>query len=85
MTKQRITRLEVEMYKREVLEQSLLVSPKEGAKILSVSERTIYNMVRSGTLHGYSKNRDAKGLRLLAAELVEYVKSIKVDPDEWRE
>lgn len=85
MSKQRISQLEVELYKREVLEQSMLVSPKEAAKILSCSETTIYRRVKDGDLKGYSKDRNSKGLRLLAAGLVEYVQSIKINPDDWRE
>jgi len=81
----RITRLEVELYKREILEQSVLVSPREACMMLSCSETKIYRLVQSGRLRGYSENHRAKGLRLLAAELRDYVQSIKRDPDEWRE
>ena len=85
MPREKITRLEVEAYKREVLEQSVLVSPQEVSRILSCSDKTVYRLVRSGKLTGYGDNRGSKGLRILAAELCEYVKSIKIDADEWRE
>lgn len=84
MPREKITRLEVEMYKREILEQSVLVSPKESAKILACSERKVYDLVRSGRLYGYSDNHGKKGLRILAAELRDYVQSMKIDQDEWR-
>lgn len=83
--KERITRLEVEMYKREILESSVLVSPREACKILSCSESKLYGLVKTGRLHGYAQNRGTKGLRILAAELREYVQSIKIDSDIWRE
>jgi hypothetical protein len=81
----RITRLEVELYKREILEQSVLVSPQEARMILACSETKVYRLVQTGRLKGYSENRKSKGLRLLASELRDYVRSIKVDSDEWRE
>lgn len=85
MPREKITRLEVESYKREVLEQSVLVSPQEASRILSCSDRKVYDLVKSGKLAGYGENRGAKGLRILAAELREYVQSIKIDRDAWRE
>ena len=85
MPREKITRLEVEVYKREVLERSMLMSPQEASRILSCSESTIYRLVKSGRLHGYAENRGTKGLRILAAALCEYVQSIKIDHDAWRE
>lgn len=83
--RERITRLEVEVYKREVLEHSVLVSPQEVSRILSCSDRKVYELVKSGKLTGYGENRGTKGLRILAAELREYVQGLKIDADAWRE
>lgn len=76
---------DVEGYKREVLEESVLVAPAEAARILSCSKRKVYDLVKCGDLHGYSRNPGGRGLRLLAAELADYVRSIKIDKDRWRE
>ena len=81
---ERITRSDVTTYKREILEQTVLVAPSEAALILSCSERTVHRLVREGEVHGYGRNIGGRGLRLLASELREYVRSIKVDPDVWR-
>lgn len=85
MPRERITRLEIEGYKREILERSVLFSPQDVGKVLACSERKVYELVRSGRLTGYSENRRTKGLRILAAELRDYVESLKIAADEWRE
>ena len=82
---ERITRSDVVAYKREILEQTVLVAPREAAQMLSCSERTVYRLVCEGEVHGYGRNVGSKGLRLLASELREYVRSIKIDRDVWRE
>lgn len=83
--RERITPEDVRAYKREVLERSLLIAPAEVSRILACSPRKVYDLVRSGRLTGYSENRKAKGLRILAAELLEYVDGLKVNADDWRE
>lgn len=82
--REKISRSDVEMYKQRVLEESVLVSPQEAARILDCGDRKVYDLVRSGRLSGYTENPKRKGLRLLASELRDYVKSMKVDRDEWR-
>jgi excisionase family DNA binding protein len=72
-------------FKREILEQTVLVAPAEAAQILACSERTVHRMVREGDVHAYGRSRGSRGLRLLASELREYVRSIKIGPDTWRE
>ena len=84
MTEQ-ITMRDVAAYKREVLEKSVLVAPNVAAEILSCSVRTVHRLVQEGELHGYSRNARSRGLRVLASELHEYVGSIKIDRDLWRE
>lgn len=83
--RERISRQEVMAYKREILEQSVLVAPAEAAMILACSERTVHRLVREGEMHGYGRSPGSRGLRLLASELREYVSSIKIDKDAWRE
>lgn len=85
MTKERITKQDVMQYKQEILEQTVLVAAPEAAMMLSCSERTVHRLVRDGEIHAYNRNRCAKGLRLLASELREYVRSIKIEKDFWRE
>ena len=82
---ERITRSDITTYKREILEQTVLVAPSEAAMILSCSERTVHRLVREGEVHGYGRNIGGRGLRLLASELREYVRSIKIDREFWRE
>ena len=81
--RERITQQDVDTYKFQVLEQSVLVSPDVAARILSVSERTVHTLVREGELHGYSRNKGSRGLRILAKELRDYVDSIRIEPEEW--
>lgn len=83
--KERITYSEVEAYKREIMEKSVLVTPATAARILDRTERTVHNLIRDGKLHGYTENKRAKGLRLLASELRDYVESLKVKHKEWHE
>ncbi len=82
---ERITRSDVVAYKREILEQAVLVAPREAAQMLSCSERTVYRLVREGEIHAYCRTRGSRGLRILASELREYVASIKIDKERWRE
>ncbi|MDR2550005.1 MAG: helix-turn-helix domain-containing protein [Desulfobulbus sp.] len=82
--KERITRQDVSEYKREILEQTVLVATPEAASILGCSERTVLRLVRDGEVHAYGRHKGGKGLRLLASELREYVQSIKIDKDAWR-
>lgn len=80
---ERITAQDVTEYKRELLDQTVLVAAPEAARILSCSERTVRRLVQEGSIHAY--NRPGRALRLLASELREYVRSLKVDADCWRE
>lgn len=84
MTRERITRQDITAYKLEIMDQTVLVAAPEAASILSCSERTIFRMVREGDIHAYGQ-RGMKGIRFLASELREYVASIKIDRDDWRE
>lgn len=85
MSNERITRQEVLDYKRQILEQSVLVAAPEAATILCCSERTVMRLVKEGEVHGYGRNPGSKGLRLLASELRDYVRAMKIEKDFWRE
>ena len=82
--KERISRHDLLAYKREILDQTVLVAPPEAAMMLACSERKVYTLVKNGDIHAYGK-RGRSGLRLLASELREYVASIRIDKDAWRE
>ncbi len=83
--RERITKQDVMTFKREILEQTVLVAPGEAAMILACSERTVHRLVREGEVHAYGRSKGSRGLRLLASELRDYVHSIKIDKDDWRE
>lgn len=85
MSTERITRQDVRDYKREILEQTVLVAAAEAAMILSCSERTVFRLAREGEFHAYGRSKGSRGLRFLARELREYVDSIKIDKETWRE
>lgn len=81
-----ITNNDVERYKREILESSTLVRPEEATQILACSPRTLHGLVQSGQLSGYRHGQGrTSGMRYLAAELQSYVRSRKVNPDDWPE
>ena len=85
MIKERITRKDIDSFKREVLECSVLVTIDDAARILSCSTRTVRNLVSEGALIAHNRHgcsRPNRGTRILAAELKEYVKSIRVDMNE---
>lgn len=82
---ERITKQDVLNFKREILEKTVLVAPSEAATILACSERTVHRLVRDGEVHAYGRSKGSRGLRLLASELRDYVDSIKIDKDFWRE
>ncbi len=81
--KERITMTDVQNYKMDILNESVLVSPNVAAEILSCSERTVHTLVRDGDLHGYARNKGTRGLRILARELRDYFDSIKIDKTRW--
>lgn len=82
--RERITRRDVLDYKREILDQTVLVAAPEAATILSCSERKVYMLAREGKLNAYG-SPGIKGLRFLASELRDYVRGLKIEADRWRE
>lgn len=83
-TRERITRQDVLDYKREILDQTVLVAAPEAASMLACSETKIQRLVREGRIHAYG-SPGVKGLRFLASELRDYVRSLKIDREKWRE
>ena len=82
MVKERITRQEIDSYKREVLESSVLVRLDEAAAILAVSRTTIVRRINEGALTPYNDNSNRKGLRFLASELQRYVREMRQNPQD---
>ena len=78
MTEIRLTRTEVEAYKRELLEGSVLVTVETAATVLAVHPRTVYRMIEEERLTPYRRSRsDVKGTRILASELKTFVASMR--------
>lgn len=72
-----ITRTEIDAYKREILEQTVLISLDAAAAMLSVSTSTLRRRVREGLLPTYSDTADRENTRFLASELQNYVKRMR--------
>ena len=79
MTKVRITRAEIDAYKREILETSVLVRVDEAAAILAVSRQTVMRRVEEGRIVPYNDNPTSKGVRFLASELKRYVQEMRAE------
>ena len=77
MVKEMITRSEIDAFKREVLERSVLVSLEDASAILAVSTSTLRRRVREGLLPTYSDTADRANPRFLASELQNYVKRMR--------
>ena len=79
---ERITRKEIDAYKREVLESSVLVRLDEASAILAVSSTTVMRRVDEGRLVPYNDNSTRKGVRFLASELQRYVREMRVETQD---
>ena len=77
--KERITRKEIDAYKRSTLDRTVLIRLDEAAAILAISPRTLQRRVDEGRIQSYNDNRTKKGIRFLASELREYVQDMKID------
>ena len=88
MIKERITRQDIDAYKREILEQTVVVTMQAAAQMLACSTSTVRSLVREGRIGQYTRHdhgRPCAGTRILASELREYVRSIRVTGDRWNE
>lgn len=80
-----ITRNDIDRHKRELLDSSMLVKVKEAATILACSPRTVHTLIQNKELTAYNNTgARSQGTRLLAAELRNYVNSMKIKSDDWR-
>lgn len=77
MVRETITKREIDAYKREILEQSVLVKLEEAASILAVSKRTVIRRVEEGMITPYNDTTSSKSMRFLASELQSYVRDMK--------
>ncbi|MDO8945043.1 MAG: hypothetical protein Q7U75_17815 [Desulfobacterales bacterium] len=77
MVNVRITRQEIDDYKREILNKSVLVTLDDAAAMLSVSPRTLRRRVEEGMIATYSDTPDRENTRFLASELSEYVRRMR--------
>lgn len=77
MVEIRLTRSDIDQYKREILETSVLIRLDEAATILAVHPRTVQRRVDEGKLVPYNDNNSQKGIRFLASELKRYVAEMR--------
>jgi excisionase family DNA binding protein len=77
MGKERITRQDIEGYKREILESTVLVRLDEVASILAVHPRTVQRRVDEGHITPYVDRGNRKHVRFLASELQRYVREMR--------
>ena len=76
----KINQTDVNNYKKETLQGSVLVSVDVAANILAVHPSTVYRYIQEGRISSYNGSTSrSKGVRILANELKEYVRSIRVD------
>lgn len=75
--KEKITRAEIDSYKREILEQTVLIALPEAAAMISVHPRTLLRRAEEGRINTYNDNRTSKGVRFLASELQRYVREMQ--------
>jgi len=88
MIKERITRQEIDSYKREILEQTVVITIQDAATILSCSTSTVRSLVREGRIiqhNRHGNSRRCSGTRILASELREYVRSIRIEKNSYYE
>lgn len=72
-----ITRQEIDSYKREFLEKTVLLTLDDAAQVLSVSAKTLRRRVNEGLIATYSDTAERENTRFLASELREYVRRMK--------
>lgn len=77
--KVRISRDEIDAYKREILETTVLVRVEEAAVMLAVHPRTVRRLVEERRLAPYNDGQRRNGVRFLASELQRYVREMRVE------
>lgn len=81
-TQHHITRNDVETFKREILEHTVLVRIEVAAKIMDCSPDKVGRLIKDGRLRCYNESMN-RGLRVMASELKQYVRSIQIDHQDW--
>lgn len=76
-TKVRITAAEIDAYKREILETTVLVRIDEAAVMLAVHPRTVRRLVDERRIAPYNDGQRRNGIRFLASELQAYVREMR--------
>lgn len=79
------TTKQITHFKQELIEQTVLITQQDAAKILDCSVPHVTALIRNGCLHAYCRNKGSRGVRLLASELMEYVRSLKIDKENWND
>lgn len=77
------TTKQITRFKQELLEQTVLITRYDASKVLDCSVSHITDLIRNGCLHAYCRNKGQRGVRLLASEVIEYVRSLKIDKEYW--
>jgi hypothetical protein len=86
-----ITVHDVDAYKREILATTVLVKIEVAASILSCSEDTVIRRIKDGRITAYNESariengelKVSQGTRILASELQDYVRSIRIEKNLW--
>jgi len=79
----KITQTDVSRSKERFFKECTLVPVEVAAEVLAVHPSTIYRYIQEGRISSYNgSRRRSKGVRILANELKEYVRSIKIDRSE---
>lgn len=79
-----VTKYDVEQYKRDFLDSTVLVSSRVATQVLSRSARSLNQLVEDGKITAYAEGKASCGRRYLASELRSYVESLRVDVEEFR-
>ena len=82
MTKVAITRVEIDSFKREILESCTLLRLKDAAKVLAVHPTTVLRRIEEGKIAAYGDNRSRQHLRILASDLRDYVREMRLEMKE---
>ncbi|HAM41694.1 MAG TPA: hypothetical protein DCP69_10250 [Candidatus Omnitrophica bacterium] len=78
MDRERITRQDIELYKREILDATVMVGLRETARILGCHPRTVQRRADEGDLTPYYMGRGTKKhVRFLASELQQFVREMR--------
>ncbi len=81
----RFSQNEIDGTRQRYLKDLFLFSVPEVARILSCSDRTVFRLIRDGKLMAAGGRPGNKGIRITGNSLKDYINSITIDPDFWKE